>query len=445
MGDPLTTVTDRDTNKQVIVLPISGELDGVVGGRTHGWCARMSLTDTYRRLRVLDLSENIAGPLACMILADLGADVVKLERPVVGEPTRSLPPRWGPESTVFLTVNRNKRSVAIDVSSTEGRDATLRIGAGCDVVVESFRPGVAERLGLDFDAFSRVNPSVVHCSISAFGERPLGRVRPGYDALVQAFTGIMEMTGDPDGLPARAAPSIVDVSTGLWASIAIQAALARREFESGPQRVESTLVDSGFFLLCHQIIGYLGTGSFPGRLGSAAPSTAPYQAFGTSDGTIMVAAATERLFERFCHALDADYLLADVQFRTVADRVAARESLTEQIESHLRQNSSEYWLERINRAGVPAGPVNDLAAALKHPVTEERGLLKDATPLEESPRIPGLQQLRLPIDSDGECAFREPPSVGQHTREVLAEVGLDEDSIKALLTSTGTRTTVVPK
>ncbi len=235
----------------------------------------MSLGDTHRGLRVLDLSENIAGPLAAMVLADLGADVVKVERPGVGEATRTLPPRWGPESTVFLTVNRNKRSVALDLADPAGRDAVLAIGADCDVVVESFRPGVAQRLGLDFEAFRAANPRVVHCSISAFGEGPLGHPRPGYDALVQAFVGIMEMTGDPDGLPARAAPSVVDVSTGLWALISIQAALARRAADpgAGAQRVESTLVDSAFFLLCHQVMGYLGTGSFPGRLGSAAPST----------------------------------------------------------------------------------------------------------------------------------------------------------------------------
>lgn len=399
----------------------------------------MSLELTYQGLRVLDLSENIAGPLACLVLADLGADVVKVERPGTGEATRQLPPRWGPESTVFLAVNRNKRSAAIDLGDPAGRDAVLRIAAGCDVVVESFRPGAAERLGLGFDDIAAVHPSVVHCKISAFGTRPLGHDRPGYDAIVQAFTGIMEMTGDPDGQPVRAAPSIVDVSTGLWAVTAIQAALARRGATTGPQRLESTLVDSAFFLMCHQVMGFLGTGTFPGRLGSSAPSTAPYQAFRTADGAIMVAAATDRLFERLCLALDLPEVLADRRFRTVADRVAQRSTLAALIEDRLRTGSSEHWLALVAAAGVPAGPVNDLAAALAHPVTAERGLVRDA----EGARIDGLKQLRLPIDPDGVCAVREPPAVGEHTADVLAEAGLSPDEIQRIVHHS-TREATVP-
>ncbi|KLL12347.1 CaiB/BaiF CoA transferase family protein [Protofrankia coriariae] len=404
----------------------------------------MTLDQTYRGLRVLDLSENIAGPLACLILADLGADVVKVERPGSGEATRSLPPRWGPESTVFLTVNRNKRSVALDIGTPAGRDAVLRIAASTDVVVESFRPGVADRLGLGFDDFRRVSPRVVHCSISAFGEGPLGHDRPGYDAIVQAFTGIMEMTGDADGRPARAAPSVVDVSTGLWAITSIQAALARRTDGSEAQQLEITLVDSGFFLLCHQVMGFLGTGGFPGRLGSAAPSTAPYQAFRTADGAIMIAAATDRLFERLCTALDLPVLRDDPRFRTVADRVRARDALTAAIEERLGTAPSEHWLERISAAGVPAGPVNDLAAALAHPVTRERALVRDAEPLGDALRTSGLRQLRLPIDTDGSCAMREPPALGQHTAEVLAEVGMPPDKILNLAPDSMTEATVSP-
>jgi crotonobetainyl-CoA:carnitine CoA-transferase CaiB-like acyl-CoA transferase len=393
----------------------------------------MSLERTYEGLRVLDLSENIAGPLACMILADLGADVVKIERQSIGEATRSLPPRWrtldGDESTVFLTVNRNKRSVALDIASPAGRDAVLRIAAGFDVVVESFRPGVAERLGLAFDDFAQISTQVVYCSVSAFGEGPLGHDRPGYDAIVQAFSGIMEMTGDPDGLPARAAPSIVDISTGLWATTSIQAALARRPAERRAQRLEATLVDSAFFLMCHQVMGYLGTGDFPGRLGSAAPSTAPYQAFRTADRPIMVAAATDRLFERLCLALDLPEVLTDPRFRSVQDRVGLRDLLTDLIEERLVTASSEHWLAQIGAAGVPCGPVNDLAAALAHPVTAERRMVREVA----SERFPGFRQLRLPIDTAGECAMREPPALGQHTAAVLAEAGLTPDEIDVLI------------
>jgi crotonobetainyl-CoA:carnitine CoA-transferase CaiB-like acyl-CoA transferase len=402
----------------------------------------MNLEHTYRGLRVLDLSENIAGPLACLVLADLGADVVKVERPGTGEATRSLPPRWDGESTVFLTVNRNKRSVAVDITDPAGRDAVLAVARDVDVVVESFRPGVAERLGLGFEDFVAVSPSLVHCSVSAFGSGPLGHDRPGYDAIVQAFTGIMEMTGEPDGAPVRAAPSIVDVSTGLWATTAIQAALARRAAGAGAQQVEATLVDSAFFLLCHQVIGYLGTGTFPGRLGSGAPSTAPYQAFRTADGEIMIAAATDRLFEKTCRALDLTALLEDPRFRTVPDRVRERLTLTAVIEARLATAPSAVWLERVSAAGVPAGPVQDLAEALAHPVTQERGLVRDAEAPDGSLRIAGLKQLRLPLDTSGVCPMREPPAVGQHTAEVLAEAGLSPDAIARLVPARNTEATV---
>jgi crotonobetainyl-CoA:carnitine CoA-transferase CaiB-like acyl-CoA transferase len=388
----------------------------------------VSLERTYRGLRVIDLSENIAGPLACMILGDLGADVIKIEPPGRGDATRQLPPLIGDASTVFLTVNRNKRSAAIDIRTPAGRDAVLRVARDADVVVESFRPGVAERLGLGFTDLAGVSPRLVHCSVSAFGEGPLGHDRPGYDALVQAFTGIMEMTGDPEGQPVRAAPSVVDISTGLWAGIAIMAAIARRPAEPGPQRVESTLVDAGFFLLCHQIMGYLGSGTFPSRLGSAAPRTAPYQAFRTADRTIMIAAATDGLFVRLAQALDAPELAADPRFATVAGRVAARDELAGLIEDLLRKEGSGYWLRRIAAAGVPAGPVNDLAAALADPLTAERGIVRRA----EAGAVPRLRHIRLPIDTDSDCAMPQPPALGAHTRQVLTEAGLAPEEIDAV-------------
>ncbi|HKS99355.1 MAG TPA: CoA transferase [Rugosimonospora sp.] len=402
----------------------------------------MSLHHTYRGLRVLDLSENIAGPLACLVLADLGADVVKIERPGTGEATRSLPPRWGGESTVFLSVNRNKRSAAIDLTEPAGRRAALRIAAGCDVVVESFRPGTADRLGLGFTQLSQVRPDLIHCSVSAFGTGPLGHDRAGYDAIVQAFTGIMEMTGEPGGAPARAAPSIVDISTGLWAVTAIQAALARRLESPTAQHLEATLVDSAFFLMCHQVIGYLATGTFPGRLGSAAPSTAPYQVFRTADGTVMIAAGTDRLFERLCLVLGAPGLLTDRRFRTVTDRVRERGALAAAIEDRLAAGTTADWLARLDAAGVPAGPVHDLAAALAHPVTRERALIREAVPGAGATRVPGLKQLRLPIDTEGACGLREPPALGEHTAEILAEAGLSPAEIRQLVPHPQTEATV---
>ncbi|MBA3742658.1 CoA transferase [Sporichthya sp.] len=395
----------------------------------------MSFAQTYAGLRVLDLSENIAGPLACMILADLGADVIKVERPTVGEATRSLPPRWpaedGGEATVFLGFNRNKRSLAVDLRRPEARDAVLRIGQGVDVVVESLRPGVATRLGLDFDAFAAGNDRLVHCSVSAFGTGPIGHDRAGYDALIQAYSGILEATGEPDGGPSRAAPSIIDMTTGMWAALSIQAALKRRETPGsppGPQQLEATLVDTGLFLMTHQIMGYLGSGTFPGRLGAAAPSAAPYNVWPTADAPIMIATSTDRTYRTLCDVLGTPELADDERFAAMADRLARRDELDALIGEQLRTRKAQDWLDALWAAGVPAGPVHDLAAALADPLTKERALLAPAEP----GRIPDLQQLHLPMDGGREALLRQPPAVGEHTGAVLAEAGFSPEEIAAI-------------
>jgi crotonobetainyl-CoA:carnitine CoA-transferase CaiB-like acyl-CoA transferase len=395
---------------------------------------------SYADVRVLDMSENIAGPLACMILADLGADVIKIERPQVGEATRALPPRWPgragepDEATVFLAFNRNKRSLAVDIRRPEGRDAVLRLAAQANVVVESFRPGVAARLGLDFPAFATANPAIVHCAVSAFGTGPIGYGRAGYDALIQAFTGILAATGDPDGGPCRAAPSIIDMTTGMWATLSIQAALRRRNFDPGcgPQSLEAVLVDTGLFLMSHQIIGYLGSGQFPGRLGSAAPSAAPYQVWDTADSPIMIATSTDRSFRTLCQVLGVPELADDPRFVSLQDRVACRDELAALIAGRLKADGAQGWLSALWAAGVPAGPVHDLGAALRDPLTDERGLLAEAEP----GRIPDLRQLRLPIDVERTAPLRQPPAVGEHTEEVLAQAGYSPADI-ARITAVG--------
>lgn len=389
----------------------------------------MGLQHTYQGIRVLDLSENIAGPLACMIMADLGADVIKIERAVGGDSTRLLPPQREGTGTVFSTVNRNKRSVALDLATRQGREAVLRLARDVDVVVESFRPGVAERLGLGFDDVTAVNDRVIYCSISAFGRGRLGHDRPGYDALVQAFTGIMSLTGSPEGRPARTAPSLVDISTGMWAGMSIMAALANRPRQDGPVRLESTLIDSGLFMMCHQIIGLVAADFHPQRLGSAAPSTAPYQEFPTSDGSIMVAAATDRLFQKLCSAMEAEELGDDPRFATVTDRVHHREDLTTELEKVFVTQSSGYWLARIAAAGVPVGPVHSLEEALAHPLTKERALVVDD---------PAAAQVRLPLDQDRDLPLVSPPPLGQHTEDILREAGFAPEEIRALVSAENT-------
>jgi crotonobetainyl-CoA:carnitine CoA-transferase CaiB-like acyl-CoA transferase len=290
----------------------------------------------------------------------------------------------------------------------------LRIASDADVFVESFRPGVADRLGLGFDDLCRANPRIIYCSIDAFGSGTLGRGRPGYDALIQAFTGIMALTGDPNGRPARTAPSAVDISTGLWAAVSVMAALADQR-RSGPIRLTSSLIDSALFLMSHLIVGVLAADYHPQRLGSAAPSTAPYQEYLASDGSIVVAAATDALFAKLCAAMELHDLPGDPRFAGVEDRVRHRAELNSELDRVFATRTCEYWLEQIADAGVPVGPVNTLEAALAHPLTHERGLVEAGTP----DRV----QVRLPIDRNRDIALRPPPELGQHTEEILREAG----------------------
>jgi len=375
----------------------------------------MSVNSTFSGLRVLDLSENIAGPLACMLLADLGADVVKIERAGAGDATRSLPPRTASgESTVFLAFNRNKRSVALDLSTPDGHEAVMRVARDVDVVVCSYRPGVADRLGLGFDDFAAVSEKVVYASISAFGFGALGSAMIGYDALVQAFSGMMDLTGEPAGRPVRAAASVVDMTTGMWTAMGIMTALRRRDQGAGAQRVYGTLLDSSLAMLAHQISGVRGAGVAPDRLGAAAPSAAPYDAYATATSEIMIAAVTDRHFQRLCGVLGLDDVGHDPRLGDAAGRVAHRDELSARIGEVLAGESCEHWCAVISAAGIPVCPVNPLPDALAAEVTRERGLL---TVADDDPSVP---LMRSPLD-DGSAPMRRPPSLGQHTAEVLAE------------------------
>lgn len=399
--------------------------------RTAAPNPRVTLESTFRGLRVLDLGTNIAAPVAAMMLGDMGADVIKVERLPQGDDTRALPPFWHGTSTVYLAVNRNKRSIALDIKTVEGREALLKLAQTADVVIESFPPGLAEKQRLRFEDFRGCNPRLILCSVSAFGDGPLGAGMPGYDALVQAVSGLMSFTGHPDSEPVRLAPSVLDLTTGLWNVVGIMAALARRAAGGGGEHVRTSLIDSAFMLMCHQVLGFRATGTLPQRLGSGAPSAAPYRVYAGSDGDFMLATASDAQFLRLCTALGHPAWAADPRFATMAARLAHREPLDALLAAEFRTGTVAAWLARLNAAGLSAGAVNDIGQALATPIVGERDLFVDPRRMGWDE---GLPLWRLPIDPGGAGLKRPPPGFGEHTAEILAEIGFDAAAIERLQT-----------
>ncbi len=387
------------------------------------------LQTTYQGLRVLDLATNIAGPFAAMMLGDMGADVIKVERPPIGDDTRALPPRFGDEATVFLAMNRNKRSLVLDIKSTEGRKVLMKLAENADVVVESFPPGLGAKLKLGFEDFRARNPRLILCSVSAFGDGELGATMPGYDALVQSVSGLMSFTGHAGAAPVRLAPSVLDLTTGMWGGIGIMAALTRRAASGFGEHVRTSLLDSAFTLMGHQVQGYLATGDLPQKLGSGAPSAAPYRVFKGSDGDFMLATASDPQFVRLCKLLGLDALLSDPRYSTMPARLQHREALDGMLEERFAGEPIAHWLKKLGDAGISVGAVNDLAQALDMPVTRERGLFVSP---QQIGWAEGMPLMRLPIDNQGQGIRLPPPTLGQHSQEILQQAGLSIEAIQRL-------------
>lgn len=336
-------------------------------------------------LRVLDLSRVLAGPLATMTLGDLGADVLKVERPDGGDDTRA----WGPpyddagDATYFQAVNRNKRSVVLDLRDPDGQATARRLAAGADVLVENFRPGVLDRLGLGYEALAAESPGLVYCSITGFGTGA-GATLPGYDLLVQAVGGLMSVTGTPDGEPQKVGVALVDVVCGLQATAGILAALRHRDATGAGQRVQVDLLSSLLAGLVNQSSGYTVAGAVPGRMGNAHPSIAPYELFDAADGQLVLAVGNDRQFRALCEVVG---LPQDARFATNGDRVAHRDALRAALQERLRGRPVADWTTTCERAGVPAGAVNDVAGAFA--LAQRLGLDPiadaDGTPLPRSP------------------------------------------------------------
>jgi len=382
-------------------------------------------------IRVLDLTTSIAGPYATLILGALGADIVKIEHPERGDDTRSWgPPFWNGESATYLANNASKRSFAVNVKDPDGVEAILRVAERSDVLIQNLRPGLAERLGLGFDAVRARSPRIVYCSIGAFGSEGPLRDHPGYDPLMQAAGGIMSVTGEPGRGPARAGVSVVDQGTAMWAVIAVLAALRARDAGAEAQLVDLSLFETAVNWLPYQIAGYLGNGAVPRAMGTALGIISPYQAFEAEDRWVMVAAANDRQFAGLAGALGLPELARDARFRTNPERVANRDALSALIAERFRTETAATWLERLFEAGVPAAPVQDVADVVAYEQTEAMELLQ---PLPH-PEIPEQRLVRLPLRVNGEpAAHRTPaPAHGEHSSDILREAGYSDEDVDRL-------------
>jgi crotonobetainyl-CoA:carnitine CoA-transferase CaiB-like acyl-CoA transferase len=366
-------------------------------------------------VKVLDLSRVLAGPYATMVLGDLGADVLKVEHPERGDDTRHWgPPFAGGESAYFLSVNRNKRSIGVDLKDKEGLERVKTLAAGADVLIENWRRGALEKLGLGYKALKEENPDLIYCSITGFGPGP-DEDRPGYDFLVQARGGVMGITGQPGGEPTKVGVAISDIVCGLFASNAILAALHRRSATGEGTRIEVPLFESTLGWLANRGQEYLLSGEDTGLIGNAHPSIVPYQTFHASDKPLVVAVGNNTQFANLCRAIGRPELAEDERYATNPGRVSNREALISELQQEFGKRSADEWAEEIRAAGVPSGPVNTLADVFADEHVLSSGMLQDL----DHPSAGLLEMVASPVIVDGEHLpiRRAPPTLGQHTEE----------------------------
>lgn len=385
-------------------------------------------------IRVLDLSRVLAGPWCTQQLADLGAEIIKIERPDSGDDTRHWAPPWldgTEESAYFLSANRGKYSVCVDFSQPEGQDLIRRLAAEADVLVENFKVGGLAAYGLDYDALREINPALVYCSISGFGQTGPYAQRAGYDFLIQAMSGLMSVTGEPDGEPMKAGVAFADVFTGLYSANAILAALHQRRLTGEGTHIDMALFDVQIGVMANQALSYLTTGMNPPRLGNAHPSIVPYQVFPTADQEMVIAVGNDAQFARLCDVLDLPELASDARFASNAARVEHRDALVPILSKRLREGTRAEWLSQLEAVGVPSGPINTLEQVFDDPQVQSRQV--QISRPHGSGREVSLVSNPIRFGDETLNAELGPPTLGEHTSTLLSErLEIDEATLADL-------------